>query len=80
MSLANYNFGENQVGNAQAFSQMPMSTGATQANVGAEANKAYDIGRMTIADANAMTQFNNQLKSQAGSNVGAIGGLLGGLK
>ena len=76
-ALANYNMGENIVGNAQAFSGMPMSTGQTQADVGAQANRAYDVGRMDIADANAQTAAANQLKGQAGSNIGAVGGLLG---
>ena len=78
MALANYNFGENRVQNANAFSSgTGMSTMHTQADVGAAAGQAYDVGKMDIADANAMTAFNNQLKSQAGSNIGALGSLAG---
>jgi hypothetical protein len=80
-ALANYNFGENLVANADAFSRgTGMSTMHTQADVGAQANRAYDIGRMSIANSQAQTQAGNQLKGQAGSNIGALGGLIGGLK
>ena len=78
-ALAQYNFGQNLVENSQAFSSgLGHSTGVTQADVGAEARKAYDLGHMSNADANAMTSYFNQQKSQLASNVGGLGGALGG--
>ena len=80
-ALANYNFGENLVANADAFSRgAGMSTMHTQADIGAQANRAFDIGRESIANSQAQTQAGNSLKGQAGSNIGALGGLIGGLK
>ena len=79
MALAQYNYGENLVENAQSFSGgLGHSTGGTQADIGSRAREAFDIGRMSDMDANAMTNYFNQQKSQLSSNISGIGGALGG--
>lgn len=78
MAYAQYTFGENEVKNAQTFAGTPMSTGLTQADAGAFAGEAHDLGRMSDADAKAMSGFIDQQKQQATSGIGSLGSALGG--
>lgn len=82
MAYAQYTFGQNEVANAQSFSGIPMSTGHTQADAGAFAGEAFQLGRMSDEDAAAMTSFINQQAQQQkqglSSGIGALGSALGG--
>ena len=82
MAYAQYTFGQNELANAQSFSGMPMSTGHTQADAGAFAEQAFQLGQMSDQDAAAMTSFINNQKNQATqgaqSGIGALGSALGG--
>lgn len=82
MAYAQYTFGQNEVANAQSFSSAPMSTMHTQADVGAMANEAHMLGRMSDEDAAAMTSFiNNQAAQQKqglSQGIGALGSIAGG--
>lgn len=77
-AYAQYTFGQNELANSQSFSSIPMSTGHTQADAGAFAGEAFQLGQMSDQDAAAMTSFINNQKSQATSGIGALGSTLGG--
>lgn len=77
--LADYTRAENTIHNAQAFSQVPMSTMHTMADVGAQFGWAQQLQQMSQADAGAANAFNQQQKSQASSGIGSLGSLLGNL-
>jgi len=76
MALGQYTFGEQTVGNKAAFAEMPMSTGATQAQSGAAAQAALKESEMSQADASAVSQFIN---NQFGQFAGGLGSLLGSI-
>lgn len=82
MAFAQYTFGENETKNAQTFAGTPMSTGLTQADAGAYAGEAHQLGQMSDADAKAMAQFIDQQNAQAKQGltqgIGALGSLAGG--
>lgn len=75
--LADYTRAENTIHNAQAFSQVPMSTMHTMADVGAQFGWAQQLQQMSQADTQAMDAFNQQQKSQLSSQIGGLGSLLG---
>jgi hypothetical protein len=76
-ALAQYTFGEQTLGNEQAFSGMPMSTGLTQAQTGAAGQTALTESKQSQADAAALSSFfNNQFNTFAGG-LGSILGSLG---
>ena len=81
-AYAQYTFGQNEVANAQSFSSIPMSTGVTQADAGAYAGMAHQLGRMSDEDAKAMASFIDQQNAQAkqgvSQGIGALGSTLGG--
>ena len=79
MGLAQFNLGQGEVGNAQAFSQIPMSTGHTQADIGSVAQAALTQGEISNADAAAQSASINQQAGSAISGLGSIVGVLGGL-
>ena len=76
-----YTYGENVTANDQAFahSGIPVSTGATAANIGGETNKVYQEVRESDAERAANQQVANAQKGAVSSGVGALGGALGGL-
>jgi hypothetical protein len=76
-----YTYGENVTANDQAFahSGIPVSTGNTAANIGAEANKVYQETREGDALRAANQQVANAQKGAVSSGIGAIGSLAGGL-
>jgi hypothetical protein len=76
-----YTYGENTIANDQAFahSGIPVSTGTTAANTGAEANKVYQEVRESDAERAANQQVANAQKGALSSGIGAIGSLAGGL-
>jgi hypothetical protein len=76
-----YTLGENEIANAQAFSHsgIPVSTGATAADTGAEANKVFMETRESDAMRAANQQVANAQKGALSSGIGAAGSLLGGL-
>jgi hypothetical protein len=76
-AFADYTFGENIAKANSAYGgSTPISTMKTQADTGAYANKALQMGEMSDADAAAMQAFFN---SQAGNLFGGLGTLLGGI-
>jgi len=75
-AFADYTFGEGTVKNAGTFSNIPMSTNATQGQTGVFANRALQEAEMSDQDAAAMQAFFN---SQAANLTGGLGTLLGGL-
>ena len=50
MALSQYGFGENVIGNAAQFAQMPMSTGLTQADIGSGAAAALSEASQSNID------------------------------
>lgn len=77
--LADFTRAENTIHNAQAFSQTPMSTMHTMADVGAQFGWAQQLQQMSQADAGAANAFNQAQKSQASSGIGSLGSLLGSI-
>lgn len=88
-AFGRYTFGQNALANAQAFNEMPMSTGQTQADVGAGVGWALQNSEMSDADAAAMASFINaqqnfntqqqqQAKSAVSSGIGSLGSIAGG--
>ena len=72
---------EQDIKNAAAFGShgMGLSTGATQADVGAGLGQSLFDEQMSQLDSAAQTAYNNMIK-QSGSNLaGGLGGLLGRL-
>lgn len=76
LALAQYDFGQGVVGAQHKFAEIPHSTNLTQAIGGARFKEAEDIGRMSQANTQAITNFINQ---QAGALTGGIGSLLGAI-
>ena len=76
-ALANYQRGEDTVRAMGTFGpNMPESTNLTQAAVaGPAAGQAFELGRESLADTTAMTNFFN---SQFQNFAGGLGSLLGG--
>jgi hypothetical protein len=77
-ALANFNFGQNEIGNAGAFSNMPVSTGLTQADAGAQAARVKAMGQASNADAQAQANAINQQQAAVGQGIGGLGSALGG--
>lgn len=77
MALTQYTFGQNALANAQAFSQMPMSTGKTMSDAGAYMQQALQAQQMSQADTSAMNAFNAQNKSSLSSGIGGLGSAFG---
>lgn len=77
-AFAQYTFGQNALANSQAFSQMPMSTGQTQATGGAYTGEAIQLSEMSDADTAAVNQAQQATKNQKGSDIGGLGSALGG--
>jgi hypothetical protein len=78
MALAQYDFGQGEVKAASEFGRSGLghSTNVTQAISGARAKEAEDIGKMSLADTAAMTNFIN---SQVSGLTSGLGSLLGGI-
>jgi hypothetical protein len=78
--LGQFTYGQDAIKNAFDFSHgMGHSTGVTQADAGAGMHQALMDQQMSQADAAALTNFNNQQKSNLSSGISGIGGLLGSL-
>jgi hypothetical protein len=81
MALAQYDFGQNAIRAMGDFGRTGMghSTNVTQAIGGARAKEAEDIGKTSLANTAAMTNFLNQQTSGLTSGIGSLlGGISGG--
>ena len=76
MALAQYGFGQQSLGNMQAFAQTPNSTMETQAESGARAKEALTASGMSQTDALAQANFFNQ---NFGNLAGGLGSILGSI-
>jgi hypothetical protein len=76
-TYANWAGAEDKVKAQSDFSGMPISTGATQADIGGNAQAAFLTGQQSDANAAAQQAFQNQQKAATSSNLSTLGGGLG---
>jgi hypothetical protein len=79
MALTQFTFGENALQNASAFGNTGTgaSTMHTMADAGSYMGQALEAQKLSQADAGAMSQFNQQQKSNLSSGIGGLGSSIG---